>query len=121
MDDTTNIDDKLGRDHKTGADHYRTADMHRTCALALLRDAKNTEDAQANGESVDGADPWKLLEKFDHHMQLAGMHARLADVRIGAVQLLQRHLVDDEQRVTRRQRVAVEEELNAWADTIAPL
>lgn len=116
MDETPDTTAELGRAHKTAADHYRTADMHRNCALANLRSVNRpvTDDVP------DPVDPWQAAEKFDQHMRLAEVHARLAQVRIGAVQLLQQHLQGDEDKGTRRQRVAVEYELTAWAETIAP-
>jgi hypothetical protein len=115
MDDITNIDAQLGRPHKTGADHYRTADMHRACALANLRGASSPSD-----DDADKPDLWSITERFEQHMRLAELHARLAEARIGAVQLLQQHLAIDDHG-TQRQRMAIEAELTAWADAIAPL
>lgn len=115
MGDTTDIDDKMGRAHQSGADHYRTADMHRASALAALTNPYRGDDP---AEAEDHA---ALVDKrFERHLRLAEVHARLAQVRIGAVQMLRQHTLTQDGNVTPRQRVAVEAELQAWADTIAP-
>lgn len=118
MGDTTIDTEQLGRAHQSGADHYRTADMHRATALACLVEA----DKAAIGQSEETTDPWPLLDKFDRHMSLAVLHARLAEARIGAVRLLMDRQAGDREfgNSTPKQREAVTAELNAWAEAIAP-
>jgi hypothetical protein len=113
----TDIYTELGRNHRTGADHYRTADMHRACALSILAQAQR----RPADDSAETPDPWLAADKFAQHMALGDLHVRLAEARIGAVRLLMQQQADRRDNVTQRQRVAIENELKAWADTIAPL
>lgn len=97
---------------KTAADHFHTAEMNHASALAAIVDCNNGTIPKAEAALL-----------FDRHMRMAELHARLADTRIAAVQLL---LQEDARRdrfgemLTSRQRDAIAMELDSWGHRLAP-